>query len=108
MYRVFQKNPNPTLRGWGFHDFCCIRFSFTAYVKVLVIRVLYIFQTDPKIEIENISILLKGPKNLPCIFSNAGKRSVHTTCVQACIIKKLGAYFYWSDQNEGDRCYFKY
>ena len=77
-------------------------------MKVLVIRDLWSFQTDPIIEIENIAILLMGPKNLPGIFSNAGKRSVHTTCVQACVIKKLGAYFYWSDQNEGDRCYFKY
>ena len=76
-------------------------------MKVLVIRDLWSFQTDPIIEIENIAILLMGPKNLPGIFSNAGKRSVHTTRVQTCVIKKLGAYFYWSDQNGGDRCYCK-
>ena len=76
-------------------------------MEVLVIRDLSSFQTDPIIEIENIAILVMGSKNLPGIFSNAGKRSVQTTRVQTCFIKKLGAYFYWSDQNGGDRCYCK-
>ena len=42
-------------------------------MKVLVVRDLWSFQTDPIIEIENIAILVMGPKNLPGIFSNAGK-----------------------------------
>ena len=60
-------------------------------MKVLVIRDLRSFQTDPIIDIENIAILVMGPKNLPGIFSNAGKRSVQTTRVETCVIKKLGA-----------------